>query len=129
MSFEKKKLSDLTYVLCNINKKYDDDVNHHKNRMWIKNRNLILFLLFIVFLYSTSASTKEANIYGDYNPIILSQEAQQGIVASLTVMLFVLLAADVAAPEVLFLIALMVCCLAQILTLKETLAGSFSIKL
>ena len=70
------------------------------------------------------SKTPPPNIYGNYEPIALTQEVQQGIVASLTVLIFVILAADLAAPEVIFLIALMICCLAQILTLKETLAGS-----
>lgn len=72
---------------------------------------------------SRKPTNKPIHIYGDEEPIFLSQETQQGIVATLTVLLFVLMAFDFTGPEVLFLIALMICCLAQILTLSETLSG------
>lgn len=65
------------------------------------------------------------HIYGDNEPIFLTLEEQQAIVATLTVLLFVLMAFEVNGPEVLFLIALMVCCLTQILTMVETLSGKY----
>ncbi len=68
-------------------------------------------------------TNKPIHIYGNEEPIFLSENAQQGIVAGLTIALFVLMAMDFTGPEVLFLIALMICCLAQILTLTETLSG------
>jgi hypothetical protein len=68
-------------------------------------------------------TNKPLHIYGDENPIFLTESEQQGLVATLTVLLFVLMAFDFTGPEVLFLIALMICCLAQILTLTETLSG------
>lgn len=65
------------------------------------------------------------HIYGDQEPINLPLEVQQGIVASLTVLLFILMALEASGPEVLFFIALMICCLTQILTLGETLSGKY----
>lgn len=65
----------------------------------------------------------KGNIYGEHTPIAMTQEEQQGLVATLTVLLFILMAFDFTGPEVLFLIALMILCLAQILTLSETLSG------
>ena len=68
-------------------------------------------------------TNKPIHIYGDEEPIFLTENEQQGLVATLTVLLFVLMALDFTGPEVLFLIALMICCLAQILTITETLSG------
>eukprot|EP01039_Chlorochromonas_danica_P014983 gene14983-17563_t len=68
-------------------------------------------------------TNKPIHIYGDEEPIFLTKNQQQGLLATLTVLLFVLMALDFTGPEVLFLIALMICCLAQILTITETLAG------
>lgn len=68
-------------------------------------------------------TNKPIHIYGDEEPIFLTENEQQGLVATLTVLLFVLMAFDFTGPEVLFLIALMICCLAQILTITETLSG------
>jgi hypothetical protein len=66
------------------------------------------------------------NIYGEYEPISMTEEEQQGLVAALTILLFILMAMDFTGPEVLFLIALMILCLAQVLTLSETLSGARS---
>ena len=79
----------------------------------------------IIFLFHLFCSVIASdNIYGDQAPISLTETEQQGIVATLIVLLFVLMAFEVAAPEVLFLIALMICCLTQIITLSETLSGT-----
>ncbi|RYG66005.1 hypothetical protein EON64_10725 [archaeon] len=64
------------------------------------------------------------NIYGDHDRIELTENEQQGLVATLTILLFVLMACEITGPEVLFLIALMIVTLAQILTLSEALSGS-----
>ncbi len=63
------------------------------------------------------------NIYVDNEPITLTEKEQQGLVATLTVLLFILMALDFTGPEVLFLIALMIVCLTQILSLSDTLSG------
>ena len=71
-------------------------------------------------------TNKPVHIFGDEEPVTLTEKEQQGIVASLTIALFILMALDFTGPEVLFLIALMIVCLSQILTMPETLSGSFS---
>ena len=55
--------------------------------------------------------------------IKLSPDVQQGLVGALTILLFILMATEITGPEVLFLIALMIVTLAQILTLTEALSG------
>ncbi|RYG66004.1 hypothetical protein EON64_10720 [archaeon] len=65
----------------------------------------------------------EANIYVDHKAIALAENEQQGLVAALTILLFVLMACEITGPEVLFLIALMIVTLAQIITLSEALSG------
>jgi Na+/H+ antiporter NhaD/arsenite permease-like protein len=55
--------------------------------------------------------------------IKLPTDVQQGLVGALTILLFILMALEITGPEVLFLIALMVVTLAQILTLTEALSG------
>lgn len=68
-------------------------------------------------------TNKPVHIYVNEAPVELTMQEKQGIVATLTVLLFILMAMDFTGPEVLFLIALMICCLAQILTMNETLSG------
>ena len=63
------------------------------------------------------------NIYGKNQMIALSPDEQQGLVGALTILLFILMAMEITGPEVLFLIALMIVTLAQILTLTEALSG------
>lgn len=63
------------------------------------------------------------HIYGDYDPIELTQTAQQVIVGVLTILLFICMAMELTGPEVLFLIALMIVTLAQILTISDALSG------
>ncbi len=87
-----------------------------------------LFLLFISSLNSgaflVNAATAEESIYGDHAPEKkLTPEEQQAIVATLTILLFVLMAMEITSPEVLFLIALIIVIMCEILTLKEGLAG------
>ncbi len=66
----------------------------------------------------------EESIYGEHAPEKkLTPEEQQGIVATLTILLFVLMAMEITSPEVLFLIALIIVIMCEILTLKEGLAG------
>jgi hypothetical protein len=68
--------------------------------------------------------SKDKSIYMDYAPTkTLTPEQQQGIVATLTVLLFVLMACEVTSPEVLFLIALVICIFTEVLTLAQGLAG------
>eukprot|EP01031_Cornospumella_fuschlensis_P036333 gene36333-44076_t len=69
------------------------------------------------------AGLAQAHIYIDHDPIELTEDEQQGIVATLTILLFVLMAFEITGPEVLFLIALMIVTLSQILTLPEALSG------
>ena len=63
------------------------------------------------------------NIYVKNEMITLTQDEQQGLVGALTILLFILMATEITGPEVLFLIALMIVTLAQILTLTEALSG------
>eukprot|EP01035_Chromulina_nebulosa_P020826 gene20826-26994_t len=63
------------------------------------------------------------NIYGKHEMIVLSPDEQQGLVGALTILLFILMACEITGPEVLFLIALMIVTLAQILTLTDALSG------
>lgn len=63
-------------------------------------------------------------IYGeDSKPVGLTLESQKIIVGILTIMIFVLMAAELFTPEVLLFSSLIICLLLQILTLPETLAG------
>ena len=67
---------------------------------------------------------KTESIYQDKAPTeTLTPEEQQGIVATLTVLLFVLMATEITSPEVLFLIALVIVILTEVLTLTQGLAG------
>lgn len=66
---------------------------------------------------------KAASIYGDNEPVKLSTDEQQGIVGTLTVLLFLLMATEITGPEVLFLIALMIVTLCEIITLTDCLSG------
>lgn len=67
--------------------------------------------------------TKAAHIYGQFDRIQLDSVTQQAIVAALTIALFLCMAFEFQAPEILFLIALMVVTLSQILTMSEALSG------
>jgi hypothetical protein len=65
-----------------------------------------------------------ASIYGDFAPDEpMTKPDQQAVVGLLTGLLFILMALEVTAPEVLFLIALIIVILCEILTLTEGLAG------
>jgi hypothetical protein len=86
--------------------------------------SIIYVTALMVFLPAAYAA-KKSNIYGEHEPILMTQDEQQGLVAALTILLFVCMAMDFTGPEVLFLIALMILCLAQVLTLSETLSGKF----
>lgn len=68
------------------------------------------------------------NIYGKNDMIMLSKDEQQGIVGALTILLFIFMAMEITGPEVLFLIALMIVTLAQILTLTDALSGMSQVK-
>jgi hypothetical protein len=84
----------------------------------------IAFAFFCAFVAVPVSHAAKSNIYGEHEPISMTQEEQQGLVAALTILLFILMAMDITGPEVLFLIALMILCLAQVLTLSETLSGT-----
>ena len=65
-------------------------------------------------------------IYGDFGPKEYApQETQQIIVGILIILLLVLMAFEISTPEILFLIALIIVILAEILTLSEGLAGIY----
>jgi hypothetical protein len=77
-----------------------------------------------LFLFTNTVYCAEESIYGDYAPEKkLTDQEQQGIVATLTILLFVFMAMEITSPEVLFLIALIIVIMCEILTLKEGLAG------
>lgn len=93
------------------------------------NRVLLIALVLVCFVSmqyvegATAAKTK--SIYGDHAPEEpLPETAQQAIVGTLTILLFVLMAMELTSPEVLFLIALIIVILCEILTIKEGLAGN-----
>jgi hypothetical protein len=67
--------------------------------------------------------TTVPSIYGDQPNVGMSIEAQQSLVGALTIILFVLMAVEFLSPEILFLIALMILCLAQVLNITDTLSG------
>jgi hypothetical protein len=79
-------------------------------------------LIFILLLHTSFA----AGIYLDQKDINLAVGTQQVITGVLTIGLFVCMVLELLAPEVLFLIALIVLMLCQILSLSETLSGSTS---
>jgi di/tricarboxylate transporter len=63
-------------------------------------------------------------IYGNFGPDEYpDKNVQQIIVAMLIILLLVMMACEVSTPEILFLIALVIVILAEILTLQEGLAG------
>ena len=62
-------------------------------------------------------------IYVKNDNIILKEKTQQDIVAALTVLLFFFMAVEFLSPEILFMIALIIVMLCQILTIGETLSG------
>ena len=69
---------------------------------------------------------RKPGIYGDFGPKEYApQETQQIIVGILIILLLVLMAFEISTPEILFLIALIIVILAEILTLSEGLAGIF----
>ena len=67
---------------------------------------------------------KTPHIYGDAQPVYISKVNQQIMCGILTILLFVFMALEVLSPEVLFLIALVILLLTQVLTLTETLSGN-----
>ena len=65
-----------------------------------------------------------AFIYGNGVPSVqLSEKDQQIMCGVMTILLFVFMALELLSPEVLFLLALIVLMLTQVLTLTETLSG------
>lgn len=78
----------------------------------------------VIALVASMVPFAVGHIYGDYEEIELTEKEQQGIVGALTILLFILMACDITGPEVLFLIALMIVTLAQILTLTDALSGN-----
>jgi di/tricarboxylate transporter len=72
----------------------------------------------------TSRPTMRKSIYGDYTPDkLLEYSDQQNTVIVLIIAIFVLMAFEFAAPEVIMLTALMIVVYCEILTLTEGLAG------
>jgi di/tricarboxylate transporter len=73
---------------------------------------------------SPTYRSKASSIYTDFAPTkTLKPEEQQGVVIALIVLLVVLMAFEVTTPEVLFLIALCILILTEILTLSQALSG------
>jgi hypothetical protein len=70
-------------------------------------------------------TNQPVQIYGVQPAVFLSHTAQQIIVATLTILLFILMAIEFLSPEILFLIALMIVTGCQIITQSEALAGIF----
>jgi di/tricarboxylate transporter len=67
---------------------------------------------------------KANSIYGKFAPTeTLTSVQQQAIVGTLSILLFVLMATEITSPEVLFMIALIIVILTEILTLSQGLAG------
>lgn len=62
-------------------------------------------------------------IYGEHEDVVMTDKEKQGVVAALMVLLFILMAKEVTTPEVLFLIALMIVTLLQIINLTDALSG------
>lgn len=62
-------------------------------------------------------------IYGEYDDIEMTDKEKQGVVGALTILIFILMATEITGPEVLFLIALMIVTLLQIITLQDALSG------
>lgn len=76
----------------------------------------------------TRRPTERKSIYGDFTPEkMLDYSEQQDVVIVLIIAIFVYLAFEIAAPEVVMLIALMIVIFCEVLTLTEGLAGKFPI--
>ena len=74
----------------------------------------------------TRKPTERKSIYGDYKPDeVLDYSDQQDTVIVLIVAIFAFMAFEVAAPEVIMLIALMIVIFCEILTLSDGLAGTY----
>lgn len=72
----------------------------------------------------TRRPTERKSIYGDYLPDeTLDYSDQQNTVIVLIIGIFALMALEVAAPEIIMLVALMIVIFCEILTLSEGLAG------
>lgn len=96
---------------------------------------MIIFILWILtFLFDAADATREPTryptqrpsepIYGDFvDSVGLSSTAAQVIMAVLIVLLFAGMIFDVQAPEILFLGAVCVTFILQIVTLDEALSG------
>ena len=72
---------------------------------------------------SKAPTAAPVHIYGSNSPVDMSLDKQQGLVAVLTVLLFILMATEVLAPEILFLIALMIITGCEIITITDCLSG------
>lgn len=72
---------------------------------------------------SKAPTAAPVHIYGKSDPVFLSSDAQQGIVGALTIVLFILMATEILAPEILFLIALMIITGCQIINITDALSG------
>lgn len=72
----------------------------------------------------TRRPTERKSIYGDFTPDkVLDYSDQQNTVIVLIIAIFVFMACEVAAPEIIMLTALMIVIFCEILTLSEGLAG------
>lgn len=75
---------------------------------------------------SRKPSSVPIHIYGNQPAVYLTQQTQQIIVGVLTILLFILMAIEFLAPEVLFLIALMIVTGCQIISLNQAFAGKLN---
>jgi hypothetical protein len=62
-------------------------------------------------------------VYVDHKDIYISEDGQQILTGTLTIALFIFMAFEILSPEILFMIALIILMLCQVLSLSETLSG------
>jgi hypothetical protein len=78
----------------------------------------------ILVTFLAAAFAADTSIYGDHEPEDkLDPQQQQAVVGTLTCLIFILMATEITSPEVLFLIALCIVIMCEIITLKEGLDG------
>ena len=94
---------------------------------------VVLFIVLLLLINNVNGAKKPSSsptqrpsqqIYGDsIDPVGLSSEAQQAILGVMTIGLFAGMLFEFKPPEILFLGAVMVCTILQILTLSQALSG------
>ena len=66
-----------------------------------------------------------AHIYGSAATVMMTEQEQQIMCGVITILIFIFMALEILSPEVLFLIALVILILTQVLTLTEALSGNY----